>query len=148
MTPVSAILRAVMRSMRRDLGSFFAIKVNNFFLFVLLLIWGNLVSGLPPRSAYPFLLLFGFLLLFPLSSDPLAKIPAVRGAIWPLAAPQRALLRFAGVALSPALWIACLLLLVRTSIEVALAFLGLAVVMQLTLALLPPAIRARTLPLR
>ena len=73
MRAIGVIVRAVARTMRRDAGSFFALKVNNFFLFVLLLIAGNVAVGLPPRSAYPFLLLFLFLLLFPLSSDPLAR---------------------------------------------------------------------------
>ena len=91
--------------MRRDVGSFAALKVNNFFLFVLLLIAGNVSVGLPPRSAYPFLLLVGFLLLFPLSSDPLAKIPPMRTAVWPLAASQRTALRIVTVALSPLFWL-------------------------------------------
>src|ERR1700744_3536917 len=124
MQPVFAILREVARVMRRDIGTFFALKVNNFFLFVLLLIWGNLVSGLPPRSAYPFLLLVSFLLLFPLSSDPLAKIPPSRRALWPLNPLQRAGLRLASAALSPVLWVAAALLL-RISVSLALAFVAL-----------------------
>ncbi len=84
MRPVNAILRALGRIMRRDLGSFAALKVNNFFLFVLFLAYGNLLYHLPPYSAYPFLLLVGFLLLFPMSSDPLTKIPPARLGLWPL----------------------------------------------------------------
>jgi hypothetical protein len=121
--------------MRRDVGSFDALKVNNFFLFVLLLIAGNVTVGLPPRSAYPFLLLVGFLLLFPLSSDPLAKIPPVRRAFWPLAPLQRAELRLANLALSPIFWLAPILLL-RASVSLALAFLAMAVAMQTALALI------------
>jgi hypothetical protein len=59
---VWAILRALSRAIRRDLGTFGSIKVNNFFLFVALLIAGALNSGLAPKSAYPFLLLLGLLL--------------------------------------------------------------------------------------
>jgi hypothetical protein len=120
--------------MRRDVGSFAALKVNNFFLFVLLLIAGNVTSGLPPRSAYPFLLLVGFLLLFPLSSDPLAKIPPVRRDVWPLAASQRAMLRLASAALSPIIWLAPILFL-RTSVSLSLGFLAMTAAMQAAIAL-------------
>jgi hypothetical protein len=135
MRATRVILRAVARAMRRDVGSFAALKVNNFFLFVLLLIAGNVSVGLPPRSAYPFLLLVGFLLLFPLSSDPLAKIPAVRRAMWPLAGWQSAGLRAASLALSPIFWLAPILLL-RTSVSLALAFLATAATMQIALSLM------------
>jgi hypothetical protein len=134
MKPLAAILRAVARAMRRDAGSFFALKVNNFFLFVLLLVEGNLVSGLPPRSAYPFLMRVGFLLMFPLSSDPMAKIPAVRNAMWPLTAWQRAGLRMVSVALSPLFWLAAILFL-RTSVSLGLAFIAMAAAMQAGMAL-------------
>ena len=76
-----AILRALSRAIRRDLGTFGGLKVNNFFFFVALLIYGALNSGLPPKSAYPFLLLLGLLLLVPLSSDPLSRIPPDRLAL-------------------------------------------------------------------
>jgi hypothetical protein len=115
--------------MRRDLSSFAALKVNNFFLFVLFLIYSNLLYHLPPRSAYAFLLMVGFLLLFPMSSDPLAKIPPVRLGLWPLAARQRVALRLVSVALSPVFWIALVLLLL-TARSLALAFIGLAITMQ------------------
>jgi hypothetical protein len=147
MQPVLAILRAVARVMRRDVGTFFGLKVNNFFLFVMLLIWGNLVSGLPPRSAYPFLLLVSFLLLFPLSSDPLAKIPPLRRALWPLDLQQRAGLRLTSAALSPVVWITAALLL-RTSASLALAFVGLAIAMQVLLAVLRTTSAGATIPIR
>jgi hypothetical protein len=134
MREIGVIVRAVARAMRRDAGSFVALKVNNFFLFVLLLIAGNVAVGLPPRSAYPFLLLILFLLLFPLSSDPLAKIPPVRNAAWPLAVWQRTALRVASVALSPLFWLA-LVLFLRTAPSLGLAFIALAAGMQAALAL-------------
>ncbi len=135
MRAAGVILRAVARAMRRDVGSFAALKVNNFFLFVLLLIAGNVAVGLPPRSAYPFLLLVGFLLLFPLSSDPLAKIPPMRTAVWPLAASQRTALRVVTVALSPLFWLT-LALFLRTAPSLAFAFLAMAAIMQIALALM------------
>jgi hypothetical protein len=124
-----AILRALSRVIRRDLATFQSVKVNNFFLFVALLIGGALASGVKPASAYPFLLLLGFLLLFPLSSDPLAKIPPGRLASWPIGAGQRFALRLASLALSPILWLTVLLLL-KTSASLALYFLGVAIAAQ------------------
>lgn len=135
MQPTAAVIRAVARAMRRDAGSFFALKVNNFFLFILLLIGGNVAVGLPPRSAYPFLLLLGFLLLFPLSSDPLAKIPPLRLASWPLTRSHRAMLRLTSLAMSPIFWVA-LILLFRAAASLALALLALTVAVQGALALL------------
>jgi hypothetical protein len=127
---VLAILRALAASVRRDLNSFGALKTNNFFLFVALLIWGALVSGVEPVSSYPFLLLLGVLLLFPISSDPLDKIPATRLALWPLSAAQRLSLRLASLALSPVLWLTVMLLSFRVSLLLAAAFAGAAVGIQ------------------
>ena len=125
MGPVAAILRSLANATRRDLGTFRSIQVNNFFLFVFLLIYGALVSGVRPVSSYPFLLLLGLLLLFPLSSDPLARIPASRLGFWPLGARQRYALRLVSLALSPVLWFA-LFLAMRTRPSLTLVFAGLA----------------------
>jgi len=125
-----AILRALWRAMARDLGTLASIKLNNLFLFVLLLAYGAANSGLPPKSAEPFFLLLGFLLLFPLSADPLAKIPPSRLALWPLTVWQRLALRLASLAFSPAVWIGVLILLKTSRLWMALAFCGLAVGMQ------------------
>ncbi len=108
MQPVPAILQALARAVRRDLGSFGSLKVNNFFVFVLLLVYGAAVSGVAPVSAYPFLLLLAVLLLFPLSGDPMARIPPSRLGVWPLSRGDRSRLRIASLVLSPALWLACL----------------------------------------
>ena len=128
-----AILRALSRAIRRDLGTFGRLKVNNFFFFVALLIYGALNSGLPPKSAYPFLLLLGLLLLFPLSSDPLSRIPPDRLALWPLGPAQRVALRVVSLALSPVLWFTVFLML-KTAPELALAFGALAIGAQLAIA--------------
>jgi hypothetical protein len=124
---VTAILRALAASVRRDIGSFGALKTNNFFLFVALLIWGAAVSGVEPVSAYPFLLLLGVLLLFPVSSDPLEKIPPSRLTLWPLNTAQRVALRMASLALSPILWLTVLLLSLRTGVVVAAIFVAAAI---------------------
>jgi len=126
MMALRAILQALRRAVGRDLGTLQSIKVNNLFLFVALLVAGALSSGVPPKSAYPFFVMLGFLLLFPLSSDPLGKIPPARLSLWPLTAGQRLGLRFASLALSPAAWIGVLILLKTARPLVALAFCGLA----------------------
>ena len=95
MAPLSAILNALRRAVARDLGTFGSLKLNNFFLFIALLIWGALESGVEPKSAEPLLLLLFLVLLVPLSSDPLQKIPPVRLSVWPLGAGQRLVLRLA-----------------------------------------------------
>jgi hypothetical protein len=126
-TAVFAIFRALFRAVRRNLGTFGSIKVNNFFLFVVLLIAGALSSGVMPVSSYPFLLLLGLLMLFPLSSDPLSQIPRTRLTLWPLHARERAGLRLGSLALSPVFWAAAVIL-VRTSKPLpAAALCGMAV---------------------
>jgi len=119
----------LLRAVRRDLATFESVKVNNFFLFVALLIYGALVSGVEPRSSYPFLLVLGFLLLLPLSSDPLDKIPAPRLASWPLSPRQRFALRLASLALSPVLWFTVAIMLFAAP-ALAFSFLALAIGVQ------------------
>jgi len=127
---VFAILRALAASARRDLSTYAALRTNNFFLFVALLIWGALVAGVKPVSAEPFLLLLGVLLLFPISSDPLDRIPPIRLALWPIDFRRRLALRLASLALSPVLWLTLLLLILRASLILALSFAAFAVVIQ------------------
>ncbi len=79
-----AILRAVFRATRRSLGTFGSITLNNFFLFVALVVYGALVSGVMPVGAYPFLALLAAVLVLPLTSGPLSKIPRSRLALWPM----------------------------------------------------------------
>jgi hypothetical protein len=117
-----AILKALRRAVGRDLAS--SLKANNL-LFI----------GLLGGSAEALFVLLGFLLLFPLSSDPLGKIPAARLALWPLSGWQRLGLRFASLALSPVAWIGALILLKTKRVGMALAFFGLALGMQAVLAL-------------
>lgn len=104
----------MLRAAKRDLASFRAVKANNFFLFVALLVYGAGESGMEPSAAEPFLLVLAFLMLFPLSADPLRKIPPTRLALWPLGAGDRAALRLATLLLSPVLWFAAAALLVKT----------------------------------
>jgi hypothetical protein len=102
------------RDLRRSLGTFGSLVANNLFLFIALLMYGAFESGMEPQSAEPFLVLLTVLLLFPLSADPLDRIPRSRLALWPLGTRERALLRLAALALSPVLWIAVAALVVKT----------------------------------
>lgn len=118
---VRPVVGALWRAVRRDLGSFGSIVANNFFLFVALLAYSSLVVGVRPVSAYPYLALLVFLMLFPLAADPLAKIPAVRLGLWPLNGSQRLALRAVALALSPMLWLVVLLAVRLARPELALA---------------------------
>jgi len=117
-----AILKALRRAVARDLAGSF--RANNL-----------LFLGLLGSSAAALLILLGLLLLFPLSSDPLGRIPPARLALWPLSRWQRLGLRLASLALSPVVWIGVLILLKTKRPELALAFCGLALGMQGALAL-------------
>src|SRR5215472_15258470 len=116
------LARALLKSVRRDLGGYASLRTNNFFLFVALLIAGALESGVEPASSYPFLLLLGLLLLFPASGDPLEKIPRVRLAMWPVPALTRVALRLASLAFSPAFWLLVAMLWIRATVGMVLGF--------------------------
>jgi hypothetical protein len=94
------------------------------FFFVALLVYGAVQSGLPPWSAYPFMAVLGLLLLFPLSSDPMDKIPPERLGLWPLTKGGRFSLRIVSLLLSPLLWLALLLLLKTATLGFAVLFLS------------------------
>ncbi|MDQ2899500.1 MAG: hypothetical protein M3Y07_06820 [Acidobacteriota bacterium] len=130
-----AILNSLRRAVQRDLGTFGSIKLNNFFLLVALIVYGSLNSGLEPKSAEPLLMLLGLLVLFPISSDPLARIPASRLGLWPLNGKQRWALRVTSLALSPIVWIVILLMARKAGFVAALSFLGLAIAAQGTVVM-------------
>ena len=135
MAALFAILRALWRAVQRELGTFESITTNNFFLFVAVLVYGALNSGQSPKSAEPFFVLLGFILLFPLSADPLSRIPSIRKALWPLTRRQRFELRLASLLLSPVTWVAVLILLKTASLAMTLAFVALAIILQGALAI-------------
>jgi hypothetical protein len=115
------VLSALFRAVRRDLGTFGSIVANNFFLFIALLMAGAFSAGVMPVSAYPYLALLLFLMLFPLAADPLAKIPAVRLGLWPLGPRQRLALRAVALAFSPMLWLSVAIAIRLGSPQFALA---------------------------
>ncbi len=122
MAALAAILKALRRAVGRDLAGSF--RSNNILFLALL-------GG----SAEALFLLIGFLLLFPLSADPLRKVPPGRLALWPLSAAERWGLRVASLALSPVLWIGSLILVKTRRAGLALLFVALALGIQAALAL-------------
>ncbi len=122
MAALRAILTALRRAVGRDLAG--AVKANNLLFLALL-----------GQAAEALFLLLGFLLLFPLSADPLGQIPKARLALWPLTRKQRLALRLSSLALSPVTWAAALILLKTKQPGMALAFCGLAMGMQCALAM-------------
>ena len=115
------MLRAIALATYRELRSFHSITGQNFFYLVVLIAYQQ------PESATFFGVLVGAMLFFPLSSDPLEKVPADRRKLWPLGRQDWIAIRIASLALSPVLWIGAFIL-VRVGWRLAyqLALLGLA----------------------
>jgi hypothetical protein len=96
MARTAAILRAVARALRRDQKTIESIAGNNLFWVTVLLL----------QEAGEFIyFLLGLILLFPLSTDPLRKVPASRLALWPLDARERWTLRIASPWVNPMSWL-------------------------------------------
>jgi hypothetical protein len=122
MAPAAAVLRAVGLACYRELRSFQSITGQNFFYLVVLIAFQQ------AESAEFFGLVVGALLFFPLSSDPLEKIPADRRKLWPLDRSQWLLIRVASLFLSPVIWIALFIVLhIGWRLAYQLAIVGLAV---------------------
>ena len=90
-----AILRALALAYRRDWTAFQSLAGNNFFLITIFLL------GRAGTFVY---LIFGLVLLFPLSTDPLRKVPPSRLALWPLERRELWLLRIASPWINPLTW--------------------------------------------
>jgi hypothetical protein len=96
MVRVRAVLKAVWRAVRRGQGSFASIGTNNFFLFTAIFF---------QRQGGFLYLIIALLMLFPLSADPLRKIPAERLALWPLDRREWWILRVLSPWLNPIMWV-------------------------------------------
>ena len=130
MAAIIVLLKALARALHRELRTFFSFKLNNLFLLSALMAYTAIVSNMKPWAAVPFFLLLGLLMLFPMSSDPLAKIPPSRLSLWPLSGGQRFALRMTSLALSPILWITLAFLLFSGQMAVAIVFLVVALTAQ------------------
>jgi hypothetical protein len=96
MARLTAVLRALALAFRRDQKSFQSVIGNNFFFISVYLL----------RSAGAFVyVIIGLVMLFPMSTDPLRKIPASRLALWPLARRERWLLRAISPWINPITWL-------------------------------------------
>ena len=95
MARTRAILKALAVAYRRDQRALESVAGNNFFI----------VTALLLRDAGGFIyLLIGLVLLFPLSTDQLRKIPASRLALWPIETGERRLLRLLSPWVNPVSW--------------------------------------------
>jgi hypothetical protein len=112
MARIRAILGALFTAFRRDTRSLGSFASNNFFLMSLYFL----------RQAGVFVyLIIGLVMFFPLSTDPLRKIPPVRLALWPLSPRERWLLRIASPWLNPLTWILAALAIWAASGRLTLA---------------------------
>jgi hypothetical protein len=95
MARVFSVLNALLRAEWRGQKSFQSVVGNNFFI----------VSALLLQRAGGFIyLIVGLVMLFPLSTDPLRKIPASRLGLWPLDSGERRLLRLLSPWVNPMTW--------------------------------------------
>jgi hypothetical protein len=120
---ILGVLKAVARVSWRDFRSFQSIAGQNLFLFLIFV-------ALQPESAQFFFVILALVLLVPLSTDPMQKIPADRRLTWPLFKWEWALIRLASLALSPIAWIAALLILTRADLSTNVLFMGSAIALQ------------------
>jgi hypothetical protein len=95
MQPLRPILKALYTVSRRDRKSLWSFATNNLFLATFLLGIGGLF----------FVFLMAAVLIFPLSSDPLRKIPAERLDLWPLTKRDRIALHALSPWMNPVAWI-------------------------------------------
>lgn len=117
MARAGAILRALALAYRRDQKSLETVAGNNFFI----------VSALLLQDAGGFIyLIIGLVLLFPLSTDPLRKIPASRLALWPIGRRERWLLRIVSPWINPVSWAVAGLAVWAARGKVTFGFWGLA----------------------
>ena len=121
MAPAAAVLRAIGLASYREWRSLQSITGQNFFYLVLL------VAFQQPESAEFFGLIVGVLLFFPMSSDPLEKVPADRRRLWPLDRRDWLAIRVASLFFSPVIWIAAYVLVRigwRLAYQLAIAVLA------------------------
>src|SRR3954470_2626765 len=90
-----AILKALGTAYRRDWTALQSLTGNNFFLLTLFLL---------QQAGIFVYLIMGLVLLFPLSTDPLRKIPPSRLALWPLTRRERWILRLVSPWINPLTW--------------------------------------------
>lgn len=109
MARTAAILGALWTAVRRDAKTLGSFTGNNLFSVSVLFL------ALADRGVFLSLnVLIGLVLFFPLSTDPLRKIPPQRLAMWPISSGERWLLRIASPWLNPMTWLLAILVLRRS----------------------------------
>src|ERR1700722_2905563 len=100
MARIAIVLGALWTAVRRDAKSIGSFSSNNFFIV------GAAFLFLGDPGAFVSLnAVVAAILFFPLSTDPLRKIPAIRLALWPLTKQDRRLLRIISPWLNPITWL-------------------------------------------
>ena len=102
MARLRGVLKALALASWRDARTILSIAGQNLFLFVAFV-------ELQPESAAFFVLILAAVAVFPLSTDPLEKVPKDRWRLWPLSDRERVIIRAVSIAFSPITWIAALL---------------------------------------
>jgi hypothetical protein len=100
MACVPAILAALWKAVRRGGKSAGSFASNNLFLVSVAFLFFK-----DPGAFVSLNVLIALVLFFPLSADPLRKIPAARLALWPLTRRERALVRILAPWLNPMPWL-------------------------------------------
>ena len=108
MARLRAVFAALWTAVRRDGKSLESFAGNNLFLASMVFLFLNDPGAFASLNAIIVVVLF-----FPLSADPLRKIPRARLAIWPLSARDRWLLRVLSPWLNPLTWLLAILALWR-----------------------------------
>ncbi len=103
MARVRSALKAVRLASWRNVQTFGSITGQNLFFFLLLV-------ALQPESAELFAIVLALVMVFPLSADPMERVPQDRWHLWPLSPRERAIVRTISLAFSPIVWIAVFLL--------------------------------------
>ena len=120
-TRVEAVLRALWKALRREQESLMKFPSNNLYYAAV----AFLVMMDPVVLAFVAVVV-GIVLFFPLSADPLRRIPASRFSLWPLSGGERRLVRILSPWLNPMTWVVAAFALWR-GVSLGLGALGAAV---------------------
>jgi hypothetical protein len=104
-TRTRAILDALAKVTRRDRKSIFSFSANNISYTAVALLFMS-----DPGALIVFAVIIAMVLFFPLTADPLRKIPPERLSLWPLAAREHRFLRVMSVGFNPLVWLLVALL--------------------------------------
>jgi hypothetical protein len=138
MARVAAILKITATALWRERRSLLSVTTNNFFCTIAFFFFFGIFTDY--TVGIIFYLLLGALLLFPLSADPVQKIPPERLALWPLSGAEHWLLRVLAPWLNPITWLFCALVLwfaFDRGAKTASIFAGLIVTIGVLIPLVP-----------